>query len=111
MFSLQPDKPPFVCLPIRDSECVCMSARLFYIPDFLYFLERKCHRVYCLCVCVFESILEAGVFCFSVYGSMYACKVRPGGSEPCLLVICKDDKELRHGTRVFVSIARKNFFT
>lgn len=38
---------------------------------------------------------------------MYACKVRPGGSEPCLFVIYKEDKELRDRTRLFVSIARK----
>lgn len=58
------------------------------------------------CLCVFESILEACVFCFSV-DVMYACKVRPGGSEPCLLVIYKEDKELRDTTRQFVSIIRK----
>lgn len=35
-----------------------------------------------MCVCVFGSIVEAGVFCSGVYVSMYACGVRQGGSEP-----------------------------
>lgn len=45
------------------------------------------------------SIVEWGV-----YVSMYACKVRTGGSEPCLFVICKEDRER---ARVLVSIERK----
>ncbi len=62
----------------------------------------------CVCVCVFESLTEAGVLCFGVYVSMYACEVRPGGSEPCLFVIYKGDEELRDRTRVFVSISGKD---
>lgn len=38
---------------------------------------------------------------------MYACKVRPGGSEPCLFVIYKGDEKLRDRTRLFVSISGK----
>lgn len=79
----------------------------FFISDFLYFWGGTV-IAYIVCACVFESITEAGVFCFGVYVSMYPCKVRPGGSEPCLSVIYKRDEKLRDGTRVFVSISEKS---
>ncbi|XP_044044306.1 dystrophin isoform X17 [Siniperca chuatsi] len=60
-----------------------------------------------VCACVFESIPEAGVLCFGVYVSMYACEVRPGGSEPCLFVIYKGDEKLRDRTRLFAALRQK----
>ena len=104
MFSLQPDKPPFVCLPIRERECVYVCATLSSISDFLCFFWRKCHSMYCLCVQVWK---RHSVVCCGVYVSMYACEVRPGGSEPCLFAIYKGDEELRDRTRPFVSISGK----
>ncbi len=88
--------------------CVCMYAcdTVFHFRLLVFFV-RTCYCVYCLCAYVFESITEADVLCFGVYVSMYARKVRPGGSEPCLFVIRKGDEELRDKTRVFVSISGK----
>lgn len=45
----------------------------------------------CACVCV----------------SMNKCKVRPGGPDSCLFVMCKGDEELGEGTWAFVSISGK----
>lgn len=39
--------------------------------------------------------------------SMYACEARPGGSDSCLLVICKEDEEPRDRVPVFMSISGK----
>lgn len=50
MFSLQPDKSPFVCLHIRDS--VCVSS----ISDFLYFLGV----LVCVCLKVLQKLVSFG---------------------------------------------------
>lgn len=52
-----------------------------------------------------QKLVPSGLVCVCV--SMYACEARPGGSESCLFVVCKEDEEPRDRAPVFVSISGK----